>query len=332
MKLEVFSDSAIFATLTAEWTKLLATTERNSIFATPQWADTWWRAWGEGRDLCLMTVREGSDLVGIVPLFVEHAGERHLARFLGGVDVTDYEDIVARPGLEHEVWRQALVYLDAKPWHLDLHNTPGTSPTIAFFRQLGREGKHSVSVEMEDVCPISAPLPPDFEAYLGGLEKKDRHELRRKLRRLMGDTDLDTRVTWRQENLPQAMADFVRLHKLSSADKNQFMTPRMVGFFNSLAQTCQEQGWLCLAFLTVQGVRVSTIMAFEYGDTFYLYNSGYDPAYEYLSVGLLLKALAIEYAITSGKRCYDFLQGSERYKYDLGGKDTQVCHVQCVPK
>ncbi len=75
---------------------------------------------------------------------------------------------------------------------------------------------------------------------------------------------------------------------------------------------------------------LSAIMAFEYGGWFGLYNSGYDPDYEYLSVGLLLKALAIEFAINTGKTCYDFLQGSERYKYDLGGKDTQVCYVQCT--
>jgi CelD/BcsL family acetyltransferase involved in cellulose biosynthesis len=48
-----------------------------------------------------------------------------------------------------------------------------------------------------------------------------------------------------------------------------------------------------------------------------------------LSAGLLLKALAIEYAIGRGLQCYDFLQGNERYKYDLGGKNTQVMQIRC---
>jgi CelD/BcsL family acetyltransferase involved in cellulose biosynthesis len=137
-------------------------------------------------------------------------------------------------------------------------------------------------------------------------------------------------ITWQQDDLPQAMDDFIRLHKLSSLGKEQFMTPSMVGFFSNLAQECWQRGWLSLAFMTVQGLSVSALMAFEYGDTYYLYNSGYDPQYEEMSVGLLLKALAIENAIKTGKKTYDFLQGSERYKYDLGGKDTQVCHVRCV--
>ena len=42
---------------------------------------------------------------------------------------------------------------------------------------------YKLSVEQEDVCP-RAELPADWETYLSGLSKKDRHELRRKARRL----------------------------------------------------------------------------------------------------------------------------------------------------
>ena len=330
MKLDVFSDAAIFATLAGDWTKLLASVPGHSIFATPEWAETCWRSFGVGLDLCLMTVRDGADLVGVVPLSVAHEGGRSVARFLAYQEVTDYEDIVARPGLELAVWEQALAYLHGQPWDLDLHNIPAASPTMDILRKQGAASGYAVTVEVEDVCPIIRPLPADFETHLDSLPKKDRHELRRKLRRLLGDEDISAQVTWSQDNLPQAMDDFVRLHRLSSADKDAFMTPQMIGFFNNVAEMSQQHGWLCLGFLAMQGVRVSTIMAFDYGATFYLYNSGYDPAYEYASAGLLLKALAIEHAIKSGKTCYDFLQGNERYKYDLGGKDTEVCHVQCT--
>ncbi len=330
MKLEVHSDAAILHTLAGEWTQLLATTERNSIFTTPEWAQTCWRAFGEQHDICLLTVRNGGQLAGIVPLSVEQVGGQRVARFLPYLEVTDYTDIIARPGTEHEVWRLAMEYVSQQAWQLDLHNIPGASPTVAFFRQLGQDGGYAVTIEAEDVCPLIRPLPADFEADLNGLGGKDGHELRAKLRRL-DDSDLATQITWRQADLVPAMDDFVRLLKLSSADKEHFMTQRMDGFFRSLAQVCQERAWLCLGFLSVMGQRASTIMAFEYGDTFYLYNSGYDPAYEYLSAGLLLKALAIKYAIETGKQCYDFLQGNERYKYDLGGKDTTVYHVQCLP-
>ena len=55
-----------------------------------------------------------------------------------------------------------------------------------------------------------------------------------------------------------------------------------------------------------------------------LYNSGYDPRYSRLSVGLVSKALAIKEAIEAGKRSFNFLRGTERYKYHLGAKDFAV--------
>lgn len=332
MKLEVHTDAQSLRTLREQWTRLLADAGHNSIFATSQWAETWWRSFGEGRQFCLLSVWDEAELAGLVPLFVEREGGRQVARFLGGIDVTDYEDIVAQAGREHDVWAQAVAYLDQQPWEWDLHNVPGASPTIAFFRRLADDGRHVVSMDVEDVCPLIDPLPSDWETYLGSLSRKDRHELRRKLRRLMGDSDVGAEISWQSDDLEQAMDDFIRLHRLSSPDKADFMQPRMVQFFKDVATMCQERGWLCLGFLSVNGERVSTIMAFAYDDTFYLYNSGYDPQYEYLSVGLLLKALTVEHAINKGMKRYDFLQGSERYKYDLGGKDTQVYHIHCRRK
>jgi CelD/BcsL family acetyltransferase involved in cellulose biosynthesis len=85
-----------------------------------------------------------------------------------------------------------------------------------------------------------------------------------------------------------------------------------------------ERGWLSLAFLDVNGRRVATTLSFDYDNSFSLYNSGYDPAYSSLAVGLLHKALCIKHAIESGETRFDFLRGAEPYKYDLGGKDVPI--------
>ena len=62
-------------------------------------------------------------------------------------------------------------------------------------------------------------------------------------------------------------------------------------------------------------------MCFDYGNSRFLYNSGYDPSYSALSVGLLLKALSLKNAIDDSMKYFDFLRGDERYKYHLGGED-----------
>ena len=94
-----------------------------------------------------------------------------------------------------------------------------------------------------------------------------------------------------------------------------------------------EIGLLRFGILELNTVPTAIVMCFDYHDCVYLYNSGYDPAYSWLSVGLLLKAFCIKEAIALGKRRFDFLRGAEPYKYDLGGKDLPVymCLVQRGP-
>ncbi|MBE0605380.1 MAG: GNAT family N-acetyltransferase, partial [Deltaproteobacteria bacterium] len=57
------------------------------------------------------------------------------------------------------------------------------------------------------------------------------------------------------------------------------------------------------------------------------YNSGYDPERREAQPGLVLIARCIEDALGEGAPEYDFLRGTERYKYDLGGVDRVVYRV-----
>lgn len=70
------------------------------------------------------------------------------------------------------------------------------------------------------------------------------------------------------------------------------------------------------------------MLCFDHEDTLSLYNSGYDPAYAALSVGIVSKELCVKDAIESGRRAVDFLRGREPYKYHLGGKDRMVSRVK----
>ena len=69
-------------------------------------------------------------------------------------------------------------------------------------------------------------------------------------------------------------------------------------------------------------------LAFEDGVTTYLYNSGYDPAYSHLAVGLISKAHAIRDSIERGLTRFDFLRGEEDYKRRLGGIDREVVSLR----
>lgn len=338
------------SSLRNEWNQLLALAASNVVFLTPQWLHTWWHHFGpqNGSQLRLMTVRSRTgELVGIAPLYVttepvsppkEYApGEgrpepegapRRVVRFVGGTEVADYLDIVASEDKLHDVWSAVLdCLLDCRrDWDvIDLHSLPQWSPSRELLPQIAQEKGLSCQVLAEDVAPVVA-LPGDFEDYLMSLRKKDRHELRRKVRKLEGRED----VRWYlvpptdAEQMHAAMHTFLDLHRKSGADKAHFMNDQMAAFFFDTVENLLPTGWLDMAILEVDNEPAAAYFSFNYNRRIYLYNSGYDPKFSSYSAGIALLVYRIHKAILQGCKYFDFLRGDEEYKYDFGGKDTFV--------
>jgi CelD/BcsL family acetyltransferase involved in cellulose biosynthesis len=324
----VFSESTIFTDLAGAWHGLLPASAANTVFSTPEWLGSWWQVFSLGRPLHLIAFRQGEDLAGLAPLMESREDGRRCLCFIGGLDVTDYFDLLARRGQEDAVFTALLDHLRASPdWDVvDLHSVAEGSPTLTLLPDLARARGHGVSISKDEVCPI-VQLPATWDDYLALLSKKDRHELRRKLRRLETEAQAAWRTVSDPADLEQALADFFDLHARSGADKAGFWDDARRAFFRANALAMLQAGWLHLSFLEVNGKRAATIYAYDYGDTIGLYNSGYDPAYGYLSVGVLLVAFGLQDAIAAGKRYFDFLRGSEPYKYDFGAKDTTVYNL-----
>jgi CelD/BcsL family acetyltransferase involved in cellulose biosynthesis len=329
MRIETHFESGGFAALKPEWNDLLHRSAYDTVFLTWEWQSTWWKCLGEG-DLLLLGFRADDDgrLVGIAPLFLTRTGEGQPVFYLNGCrDVSDYLDVIVEVGHEDAVYRALLDYLgnQAPEWDLvDFCNIPQTSQTFQRLRELAEGQGFQVRVEVEDVCPI-IDLPSSWDEYLMLLDKKQRHEVRRKLRKAESEADTRFVVVGPDRSLQAEMESFIELHQKSTPEKDDFMSPQMQGFFFDVAHVLQAQGWLQLAFVEMDGHKAATLLNFDYNDAILVYNSGYDPAqYAHLSPGIVVTALCIEHAITLGRKKFDFLRGDEVYKYRFGGHDTQV--------
>jgi len=303
-----------------EWRALLPSTSANRVFVSPTWLRVWWQEFGAGRELLLLSVRRQGELVGVVPLMRD---DDRLC-FAGDTQICDYMDVVAAAGEEEAVLSAVLRSLGEEPWReLTLWAVPEGSPTLDALKAAAPALGLRVDIEREDVCP-RLDLPATWEEYLAGLSKKDRHELRRKLRKLSQGGDVRLEAIDQPGAVEAALDDFLRLYRESRADKAAFMTEKMERFFRAIVAALAVEGQVELFFLTLSGVRVAAVLCFCAGDESLLYNSGYDPDYAYLSVGLLSKALVLRKAIEEGKQRFDFLRGPEPYKYDLGATDRPV--------
>jgi CelD/BcsL family acetyltransferase involved in cellulose biosynthesis len=247
--------------------------------------------------------------------------------FAGDTEVCDYMDFPCTGGREPELLAAMFRSLGEEPWdELSLWALREDSPVLAALHAVCVQAGLTFTSEHEDVCPQIA-LTSDFEEYVSSLDKKDRHELRRKLRKLPQAGEVELEIIESPDEASAALDDFLWMLRESRADKAAFMTPQMESFFRSLVVNLASEGLIEMIFLKLGGKRTACVLCFRAGSESLLYNSGYDPAYSHFSVGLLSKALALQRAIEQGKTRFDFLRGHERYKYELGAQDLNVHKV-----
>jgi CelD/BcsL family acetyltransferase involved in cellulose biosynthesis len=327
-----------FAALSGEWNALLKRSRFDNFFSTYEWQTTWWENLGTG-DLWIVAFRRNDTqaLIGIAALYLitlnggPDAGKRQL-NLVGCIEVSDYLDFIIEEGWEHAVYARLMAWLDsdeAPQWDIfDLCNLPEVSTTYRDLAAQYASAGFEVEVFQEDTAPQFA-LPRRFEDYLQNqVEKKQRHEIRRKQRRAEREANTGLMLVGKQHVLEAEVDDFVALQRASREDKATFMTPEMRRFFLAVARRTLEMGTLRLFFLTIDGEKAATMFAFAYNRRLWLYNSGYDPkAHAQLSPGWVLLAYVIEYAIASGCTVFDFMQGSEEYKYRFGAQDYKVMRV-----
>jgi CelD/BcsL family acetyltransferase involved in cellulose biosynthesis len=212
-------------------------------------------------------------------------------------------------------------------WHtIDLGSLPNWSPYLEAFVSAAEKRGWGTTTEQEDVAP-GVELPPSWDEYLAGLRKKDRHELRRKMRRLEAAGELEQRVFSTASDIDANFIEFVRLHKLSTPEKNEFLTPERESFFRTVTRYLAREGRVRMYFTSLSGVTVATSLCHEVEGRRFVYNSGYDPEYSRLAVGLLNHALFIKSSIAEGISYADFMRGDERYKYHLGARDRIISRL-----
>jgi CelD/BcsL family acetyltransferase involved in cellulose biosynthesis len=313
VKTEVLED--LDAVGEAAWQALHAVSALRSPFLSWTWQSEWARAFaGDARLEIRRVTDEAGRVLGLLPLYEAEPG---VLRLLGGVDVSDYLDLLAEAGRESEVWAALLASRPATRPTWDLHSVPPGSPTVERLPALATEQGIEVSVGVEERCPV-LELPGTWEAYLAGLSGKHRHEMLRKMRRLEREIPEARALGFASREAVESRFDeFLTLHRQSRVGKARFMDERMEAFFRRVAALLAAAGGLRLWLLEAPGGPLASFLTLEWNGTVGLYNSGFRPEAAALSPGLVLLAHVVRDAIERGRRRFDFLRGEERYKYEF---------------
>jgi len=317
-----------FDSLASWWASPSHPLKWNSLFVLPAWLKVWWQEFGAGAELRLDAVRQRERIIGIAPLLVREGK----VSLIGSADVCDYLDFVVTPERERDFFNVLLDDLRGKGINqLDLRPLRPDSTVLTHLVSIAQNRGYEVLCHPEDVS-LELDLPSTWDEYLAILTTKQRHEVRRKLRRLWEVGSVEHRCVEVGREVGDYLDTFLKLFSLSQDEKASFMNPKMQSFFRSLAKAMAEIGLLRLGIIQLDNVPAAMTMGFDYNDSHYLYNSAYDPQFSYLSVGLLCKVLCLKESIEKGRKKWDFLKGGEPYKYQLGGQEIPIYSCQITIK
>jgi CelD/BcsL family acetyltransferase involved in cellulose biosynthesis len=310
--------------VTSSWDKLRHCLKWSSIFFLPAWLKVWWEAFGGEGELYLRILRQEDKIIGFAPLLVN----KETASFIGSTDVCDYLDFSITTGRERDFFTVLLDDLRDKGVNkLDLRPVRPDSTVLAHLVSIARNRGYEVTRRPEDVS-LELDLPATWNEYLSTLKTKQRHEVRRKLRRLWEAGNVEHHCVEVGHEVDYYLDIFLKLFSLSKDEKAGFMNPKMKSFFRSLAKAMAEIGLLRLGVLQLDKVPAAMTIGFDYDGSHYLYNSAYDPQFSYLSVGLLCKVLCLKESIEKSRKKWNFLKGGEPYKYQLGGQEVPLYSCQ----
>jgi len=318
-----------------EWNTLLSESISDVPFLRHEYLNAWWGTHGGGEwpqaELALICACENDRLIGIAPFFLaEHDGQQALM-LLGSIEISDYLDLIVRADDLPSFLSGLLDFLaadSALTWSvLDLYNLPDDSPTLPALET--ESAKRGLTYSQEPFRPsLYVPLLGDFEEYLMNIDKKQRHEIRRKIRRAEeSPRDLRWYIVTDESTLDEEAEACCHLMAQDPA-KQAFLTQTMRTQMKAMIHAAFKAGWLQLAFLEVDGQKAAGYLNLDYGNRIWVYNSGLDFEFRELSPGWVLLGYLLQWANENGRREFDFMRGDEDYKYKFGGIKRDVMRVR----
>jgi CelD/BcsL family acetyltransferase involved in cellulose biosynthesis len=338
MQLQAIRSLSDLEALAGEWNDLLQHSASDVPFLRYEYLTTWFTTLGGGEwsagDLYVVAGRNAQGcLAGIAPLFFTTNREGLPAlMLLGSIEISDYLDVIVR----HEDLAASVEALfdhlstpQAPDWQvLDWWNLLDSSATLPVLQAAAERRGWTFTRELLQHCP-SIPLPGDWERYLAEqVDKKQRHEIRRKMRRA---ESYDEPVRWYivqdESRLDSEIEAFLDL-MAHDAQKKSFLSDAMRIQMRLGARAAWDAGYLQLSFLEVSGQKAAGYINFDYENRIWVYNSGLDFSFRELSPGWVLLGYLLQWANENKRAVFDFLRGDEEYKYRFGGIDRHVVRAQ----
>jgi len=318
------------------WNTLVEQSIADTPFSRYEYLSEWWKTLGGGEwknaRLVLVSATENDQLLGIAPLFIDEYDDRQALLLLGSIEISDYLDLIVR---EADLLRFLSGLIDflasslPEAWSaIDWYNLPDSSPTLVALKAESEKRGWNYHEEVYRPTPRIA-LNESFDDYLMSLDKKQRHELRRKMRRAAESGRVRFHIIDKDVDIEPELESFFHL-MVQDPNKAEFLHEVMQDQMSQSIRAAHDYGYLWLAFLEIDGVKAAATLCFDYKDKLWGYNSGVSRDFMDLSPGWVIMGQTIQWCCENGHYEFDFMRGDEEYKYRLGGVNKYVMRARVI--
>lgn len=336
---------AEFASVKEQWSSLLDRSITNEVFLSWEWMFSWWDAFkDDSKQLLILTGTDKTGkLVGIAPFYIEkkiYFGIecRNVVRFCSSRETApDHLDILCDKEFGQDFPQAVFTYLQEHYAAWDVISLDGIredSMIKSYVTGNNESMRYIVDCSVESTCPYLA-LNQNFKDYLGSFSGKTRSTLLRKRKTLLekekceyGILNADT------ADLDKYIKELFSLHAERTRRKNvktAFAGEKTYRFHENLIKYLLKEDKIVIAFLSKEAAFLASYYCVKHNNKYYYYQTGISEQGEQKSAGTVLLSLMVEKAFNEGCREFDFLRGSEKYKY-FWTKDARVNYSLFIRK
>jgi peptidoglycan/xylan/chitin deacetylase (PgdA/CDA1 family)/CelD/BcsL family acetyltransferase involved in cellulose biosynthesis len=327
--------------LRSDWNCLLAESCSDTIFLTWEWCEAWWKTYGDGLSLFVLSAWEEDELVGIAPFYADTSRywpkmRTHMRMLGDGSGDSDYLDCFTKRGQERQILLSFLEFLDSVPRRWDwiqIEGVPQDSPCLAALSQTATErGWRIVS---ENIPCAALRLPDTWDKYLDSLRPRVRAKVRSALNYFEEQLTVTPTECASGGELDTWLAQLFDLHARrwqTRSGPGVFQNQSRRLFYRALSDSCLQKGWLAFHRLAWGDRPLALQFGFRYHNRFYALQEGYDPSFKALRPGIALRAWIVRDGIERRLENYDFLAGTSRHKLDWGAHPTVSCRLLLARK
>ncbi len=326
--------------LRQEWDHLVLDCS-SPIYMSFDWCDTWWKYYGNKKELLIYMFYQNNNLIGILPLYCEKIGVKFFSLKVIKLVGANLPPKVFNPPLpsEHlstvfEILLKALFnkgcdilsigpvsdnYIEENRIRIILSNFSFEKCKIIFY-------DHYSYIN----------VPKDFNEYLEMINKREKNAYKKNIKKL--NRDYKIRIEFSDNFEESEFMNFRFMHSsqwLKQGKLGHFSSwPKGLDYNIALAKKLSEDGKYLLFRLLKNNEAIFYGYGYIFNNTFYfqIFGRSVSSENEKFSLGTIGHCIIMEYMINNGMNRIELGPGYFEYKLNLGAKLEKIYNLRFEAK